>query len=287
MKVRAAALKRFGENNIREGAPMATIEDVLVPIYMYHRYQVEAAAKVVGGEDYTFSLKGKGDRNPQIVAPEEQRRALAAVLETLKPEALALPESLLRLLPPRPPGYQRGRENFRIRTQPVFDALAPAEAVAAHVSGFLLNQERAARLVQFHARDSRNPGLAEVIDRILASTWKAPAATGYAGEIQHSVNTIILLDLMSLASGERASNQVRAVASLKLDQLKNWLATQTRLRTVDENHRAFLFYSLEQIKRFEEDPKKMNLTAPQAPPDGQPIGMQSQMGADFVFFCGQ
>ena len=287
MKVRAAALKRFGENNIRDGAPMATIEDVLVPIYMYHRYQVEASAKVVGGEDYTFSLKGKGDRNPQIVAPDEQRRALAAVLDTLKPEALALPESLLRLLPPRPPGYQRGRENFRIRTQPVFDALAPAEAVADHVSGFLFNQERAARLVQFHARDSRNPGLAEVIDRILASTWKAPAATGYPGEIQHSVDTIILIDLMSLASGERAPNQVRAVASLKLDQLKNWLMTQSRLGPVDENHRAFLFYSLEQIKRFQEDPKKMNLTAPQAPPDGQPIGMQSLMETDFVFFCGQ
>jgi hypothetical protein len=287
MRVRAAALKRFGENNIREGAPMATIEDTLVPIYMYHRYQVEAAAKVVGGQDYTFSVKGKGDRNPQIVAPEEQRRALAAVLETLKPEALALPESLLRLLPPRPPGYQRGRENFRIRTQPVFDALAPAEAITDHVSGFLLNQERAARLVQFHARDPRNPGLAEVIDHILAATWKAPAAAGYAGEIQHSVNTIILIDLMSLASGERASNQVRAVASLKLDQLKNWLTAQSRLRTVDENHRAFLFYSLEQIKRFQEDPKKMNLTAPQAPPDGQPIGMQSQMETDFVFFCGR
>ena len=88
MKVRAAALRRFGENNIREGAPMATLEDVLVPIYMYHRYQVEAAAKVVGGQDYTFSLKGKGDRNPQIVAPEEQRRALDAVLDTLKPEHL-------------------------------------------------------------------------------------------------------------------------------------------------------------------------------------------------------
>jgi len=287
MKVRAAALKRFGENNVREGAPMATIEDVLVPIYMYHRYHVEAAAKVVGGEDYTFSLKGKGDRNPQIVAPEEQRRALAAVLETLKPEALALPESLLRLLPPRPPGYQRTRENFRIRTQPVFDALAPAEAITDHVSGFLLNQERAARLVQFHARDPRNPGLPEVIDRILTATWKAPAATGYAGEIQHSVDSIILLDLMSLASGERASNQVRAIASLKLDQLKDWLATQNGLRVVDENHRAFLFYSIEQIKRFQEDPKKMNLTAPQAPPDGQPIGMQSQMETDFVFFCGR
>jgi len=272
MKVRAAALRRFGENNIREGAPMATIEEVLVPIYMYHRYQVEAAAKVVGGQDYVFSVKGRGDRNPQIVSPEEQRRALAAVLETIKPDALAVPESLLRLIPPRPSGYPRTREDFRIRTQPVFDSLAPAEAAADHVSGFLFNQERAARLVQFHARDARNPGLGEVIDKILASTWKAPAATGYAGEIQHTVNMIILNDLMSLASGERALNQVRAIASLKLDQLKTWATQQTRL-TADENRRAFLYYAIEQIKRFQDDPKKINLTRPQAPPDGQPIGM--------------
>ena len=272
MRVRAAALKRFGENNIREGAPLATIEEALVPIYMYHRYQVEAAAKVIGGQDYTFSVKGKGDRNPQIVAPEEQRRALAAVLDTLKPDSLAVPESLLRLIPPRPAGYPRGRENFRIRTQPSFDALAPVEAIADHISGFLFNQERAARLVQFHARDPRNPDLNEVIDKILAATWKAPAAGGYAGEIQHTVNMVVLTNLMSLAANDRASNQVRAIASWKLEQLKTWLNTQRRV-TTDENQRAFLFYSFDQIKRFQEDPKKMNLTTPQPPPDGQPIGM--------------
>ncbi|HEV2834313.1 MAG TPA: zinc-dependent metalloprotease [Pyrinomonadaceae bacterium] len=271
MKVRAAALHRVGENNIREGAPLATIEEVLVPIYMYHRYQVEAAAKVVGGQDYTFSLKGKGDRNPQIVAPEEQRRALAAVLDTLKPEALAVPAALLSLIPPRPAGYPRTREDFRIRTQPVFDALAPAEAIADHVSGFLFNQERAARLVQFHALDARNPGLAEVIDRILSATWKAPAASGYDGEIQHTVNMVVLTNLMSLAASDRASNQVRAIASWKIEQLKTWLNSQRRV-TTDENRRAFLYYSAEQIKRFQEDPKKMNLTNPQQPPDGQPIG---------------
>jgi hypothetical protein len=271
MKVRAAALRRFGENNIREGAPLATIEEVLVPIYMYHRYQVEAAAKVIGGQDYTFSLKGKGDRNPQIVAPEEQRRALAAVLETLKPEALAVPEPLLRLIPPRPAGYPRTREDFRIRTQPVFDALAPVEAITAHVSAFLFNQERAARLVQFHARDPRNPGLDEVIDRVFAATWKAPAAGGYAGEIQHTVNMVVLTNLMSLAANDRASNQVRAIASWKLEQLKSWLNMQRRF-TTDENQRAFLYYSFDQIKRFQEDPKKMNLTIAQPPPDGQPIG---------------
>src|SRR5258706_7121119 len=125
---------------------MAKFEDVLVPLYMYHRYQVEAAAKLVGGEDYAFSLRGKGDTNPQIISPEEQRRALNAVLNTLKPKALALPESVLRLIPPRPPGYPRTREDFRIRTAPTFDAIAPAEAFADHVCHFLVKQQRAARL---------------------------------------------------------------------------------------------------------------------------------------------
>ena len=272
MKVRSAALQRFGENNIREGAPMATLEDVLVPLYMYHRYQVEAVAKLIGGEDYTFSLRGKGDSNPQIISPEEQRRALTAVLGTLKPEELALPESLLRLIPPRPPGYPRTREDFRIRTAPAFDALAPAEAIANHVSDFLLNQERAARLVEYHARDPRYPGFDEVLDKILAATWKAPVGNGYHAEIQRTVNMVVLSDLMSLAASERASNQVRAIAELKLEELKGWLFTHPDL-TRDENQKAYLLYAANQIKRFQEDPKKMNLTRANDPPDGQPIGM--------------
>ena len=271
MKVRAAALNRFGENNIREGAPMATLEDVLVPLYMYHRYQVEAAAKVVGGEDYTFSLRGKGDTNPQIIPAAEQRRALSAVLDTLKPENLALPESLLRLIPPRPPGYPRTREDFRIRTSPNFDGLAPAEAFANHVCDFLFNPERAARLVEFHARDPRYPGLDEVLDNIVARTWEAPMRATYHTEVQRTVNMVVLSELMSLAASERAPNQVRAIAELKLEELRRWLMTQPDL-TRDEKQKAYLFYAQNQIKRFQEDPKKMNLTRPNDPPDGQPIG---------------
>jgi hypothetical protein len=271
MKVRAAALRRFGENNIREGAPMATLEDVLVPLYMYHRYQVEAAAKLVGGEDYTFSLRGKGDKNPQIIPPEEQRRALTAVLNTLKPEALALPESVLRLIPPRPPGYPRTREDFRIRTAPAFDGLAPAEAIANHVSDFLLNQERAARLVEYHARYPGNPSFEEVLDQILTSTWKVPPASTYHTEIQHVVNMVVLNELMSLAANERASNQVRAIAEFKLEELKNWLSAQYRV-TGNISQKAYLLYAANQIKRFQDDPKKMNLTKANDPPDGQPIG---------------
>jgi len=272
MKVRAAALSRFSENNIREGAPMATLEDVLVPLYMYHRYQVEATAKLIGGQDYTFSLRGKGDVNPQIISSQEQKRALYAVLDTLKPENLALPESVLKLIPPRPPGYPRTREDFRIRTSPSFDALAPAEAFANHVCDFLFNPDRAARMVQFHALDERNnPPFGDVLDKILAETFRAPLRGEYGGEIQRTVNGVVLNELMALAANERATNQVRAIAELKLDELKNWAMSQANGMR-DQNQRAFLLYAANQIKRFQEDPKKMNLTKPNDPPDGQPIG---------------
>src|SRR5256885_7560710 len=153
IQVRTAALRRFGENNIREGAPFATIEDALVPIFMLHRYQVEATSKLIGGMDYTFALRGDGQTPTQIVTASEQRRALAALLATLKPEALELPESLLKIIPPRPPEYERGREHFKIRTYPAFDALAPAEAAAQHTLQFLFNPERAQMLVEFHVLD--------------------------------------------------------------------------------------------------------------------------------------
>jgi hypothetical protein len=143
-----------------------------------------------------------------------------------------------------------------------------------------LNQERAARLVEFHARDSRNPGLDEVLDKILTATWKAPMRAGYEGEIQHVVNMVILNDLMALAAGDRASNQVRAIAEYRLDLLlKNTLSTQLPLAQSMEQT-AFLVYAENQIKRFQEDPKKINLTKANDPPDGQPIGMDLWTRAD-------
>ncbi len=45
MRVRAKALERFGEDNIEQGQPLAALENVLVPIYLFHRYQLEAATR--------------------------------------------------------------------------------------------------------------------------------------------------------------------------------------------------------------------------------------------------
>src|SRR5713226_1683065 len=270
MQVRGAALKRFGENNIRQGAPLATLEDVLVPLYMLHRYQVEAASKLVGGMDYTFALRGDGQTPTQIVAPTEQRRALAAVLATLKPEVLALPEPLLKIIPPRPPDYERGREHFKIHTSPAFDALAPAEAAAQHTLQFLFNPERGARLEEFHARKSENPGLQEVLDAIVTDTWKTPHEEGPKRQIANAVDMVVLYDLVALSANEHASDQVRAMAALKLEELRGWL-TATPAR--NENERAQFFFASSQIARFQKDPKQISVPPPAEPPDGPPIGM--------------
>jgi Met-zincin len=269
MKVRAAALQRFSENNIREGSPLATIEDTLVPIYLLHRYQVEAASKLVGGMDYTIALRGDGQTPTQIVAAAEQRRALAAVLATLKPEVLALPESLLKILPARPVMYERGREDFKIRTSPAFDALAPAEAAAQHTLQFLFNPERAARLVEFHARDAANPGLEDVFDAVFAATWKSPRDSGYSGEIGRVVDNVVLYDLMVLANDPKASGQVRAIALQAVEQIKDWM---TGTHPTDPAQRAHVFFGIAQIEQYQRDPTKLVLTAPAEPPDGPPIG---------------
>ena len=279
MQVRAAALKRFGENNIRDGAPLATIEDALAPIYMFHRYQVEAASKLVGGMDYTFAVRGDGEVPTQIVAPAEQRRALAAVLATLKPETLALPEPLLKIIPPRPPEYPRDREDFKIHTSPAFDALAPAESAAQHTLQFLFNPERAARLIEFHARNRENPGFSDVLDAILAATWKSPHGSGYADQIAMTVDNVVLYDLMTLAANDHASDQVRATASFKLHELHDWLATPSAASAISD--KAHIFFSKQRIELFEKDPKRIDLTPPVEPPDGPPIGSMGMLDCDW------
>jgi hypothetical protein len=271
MLVRAAVMKHMGENAIREDAPLATIEDVLVPIYLLHRYQMEAASKSIGGMDYTFALRGDGQIPLQIVAPAEQRRALAAVLETVKPEVLRLPESLLNIIPPRPPGYERGREDFRIHTSPAFDALTPAEAAAQISLQPLFNAERAARLVEFHARNEANPGLDEILEMVLKASWKAPPGSGYEAEISRVVDNIVLANLMNLSADASASNEVRAIASQQLVDLQRWLGNAIAVAG-NREQRAHLVYAADQIERFQKDPHKVDLTLPAAPPDGPPIG---------------
>ncbi len=267
MKVRERALARFDQRVIRTGDPMQKLEDILVPVYMLHRYQMEAVSKVVGGADYTNALRGDGQKIIEIVPGAEQRRALKAVLDGLDPKALEIPERILSLIPPPANQSERMRENFKGRTGVGFDPLAAAESAASHAAGLLLHPQRAARLIQFAATDAKNPGLGEVIDALLTSTWKATPRTGMQGEIQRTVDAVVLYHLMALASNETTSSQARAIARHRLSKLNEWAKT---LR--GPGWEEFGMYASERIRRFEENPKEITVPKPAEAPPGQPIG---------------
>jgi len=257
LKIRSIALSRFGENNIQVGAPMATLDEVLVPLYFLHRYQTEAASKSLGGLDYTYALRGDGQLTTQIVGPAEQRRALKALLQTIDPTTLTIPESVLKLIPPRPPGYPRTRETFPAHTGLTFDPLAAAEAASDMTVNLLLNPQRAARLIQYHAEKAENPSLSEVIQTLLAATWYAKPRTGLEAEVAETVNYVVLTRLLGLAADESATVQVRSTATSFISGLKGkpgyWLAD-------------------DMIAKFERNPKEFVLPKLAEPPPGQPIG---------------
>ena len=176
MKIRRAALNRLGEHTIRNGAPMATIEEPLVPIFMYHRYSVESAASSMGGQDYIYGMRGDGRTPVKWESAANQRKALEALASTLKPAELTVPKQVLDAIPPRPPGFGRHRELFPRTTGDGFDPLSPATVAADVTIGFVLQLDRAARMVAQHAVDPALPGLEEVIDRLTKATFDAPAA---------------------------------------------------------------------------------------------------------------
>ena len=267
MHVRERALARFDQRVIRNGDPMQTLEDALVPVYLLHRYQVEAVSKIIGGADYRNALRGDGQKIVEIVPGAEQRRALKALLDALDPKTLEIPQRILSLIPPPPNQAERTRENFKGRTGVGFDPLAAAESAASHAVSLLLHPQRAARLIQFSAMDAKNPGLGEVIDALVASTWKAAPRTGMQGEIQRTVGAVVLYHLMALASNEMAPPQARAIARHRLSKLGLWAKS---LSTA--GWQEFGMYVSERIRRFEENPKEISVPKPTEAPPGQPIG---------------
>src|SRR5438093_1024224 len=150
LKIRRAALDRIGERAIRNGAPLATIEEPFVTTFLYHRYAVESAASMLGGIDYIYAVRGDG-RKPLVWEPAaDQRKALDALAAALKPSELTVPRQVLDSIPPRPPGYGRHRELFPRTTGDAFDPLGPGTTAADVTIGFVLELDRAARVVAQH-----------------------------------------------------------------------------------------------------------------------------------------
>lgn len=270
MRVRRIALNNLGENTIRPGVPTVMIEEPLVPIYMYHRYAVEGAASMIAGQDFVYAMRGDGRAPTTWVSGESQRKTIDVLSATLKPSELTIPKKILDLIPPRPPGYGMHRELFPRTTGEGFDPVNPA-AIAADVTiGFMLQPDRAARMVAQYAVDQALPGLGEVIDKLVKATFDATTSGTYEAEVRRATERVLVDRVMWLASAA-PNAQVRAIASYKLQRLAARLRAEVGRSESDVAAHTLLAAD---IKRFLERPtadvQKLIPTSP-APP-GAPIG---------------
>ena len=267
LRVRRAALDRFGESAIPAGMPLATLEETLVPLYLHHRYQVEAAASALGGVDYVYAMRGDGLVPVTPVASEQQRAALGALLATLAPAELTLPAGLLGQIPPRPPGHARHRELFPRRTGAAFDALTPAIVAAYLTVSEMLAPDRAARMVEQVLVDESLPDLAEVLAALVEAAFSAPADTAYERAVRRAVQRVVAERLMwRVDHAPMAEVRAHALASLRGIAGRGYALSDGPL------YHDLLVRDIERFLARPGDPLPSSaFPAPAAPP-GSPIG---------------
>ena len=218
IRVRDIGLARFGTDVIPEGEPYSTLEIVLLPLYMHHRFQLRAAVQSLGGADYRYAAKGDGQVPLVIIDGAEQRDALETVLSTLDVDFVALPESVVRVIPPPADRHGDG-EVFAGYTEVLFDPLAVAEASAAFTIGEVLHPERMARLVVYGSMGDY-PDLGEVVDRLIEVTWGADERPSeYEQRVLEIIQRAAADALMRQGNSADNPASVRAVLTDRLEQL--------------------------------------------------------------------
>ncbi len=266
LKIRDIAIDNFSPDNIRSNEPYSVLEDVFVPLYFLHRYQMEAVSKVIGGLDYNYKIKGDGQLSVITIPKEIQKAALKSMMKTLNPEVLAIPKSKLSLFPPRSIGYSKTRESFKGKTGVAFDPFGAAETASNGTLGLLFHHERANRLVQQKALDDKQLSFSDVVNTVIEATIKSKPQKGYLGEIQKIVNWQVLQELMYVASHDNSFPQVTETVLFEMMRLKTYLGGKATDPT------SILMKT--EVEGFIKNPKgyKKKIDAPKIP-DGSPIGM--------------
>ncbi len=219
-KVRRILIDKFDERAIKPGEPMALLNMRFTHVYLHHRYSLESLCKFVGGMDFTFALRGDGQVPTRILPAADQRKALGMAMDAIRPSELTVPERVQRLIPPPPPGFNTDMRWIDGSGGPAFDAVTLAGGLATEVIGYLLNRERAARLVLFQASDASALSLDEVLETILRRTWGAPAPASSAERAVLRASQRAALDvLLDLAGDKAAMPDVRAAAVYHVRQL--------------------------------------------------------------------
>jgi len=264
MQIRSKALNQLSLNHIKDGAPYSDLEDLFVPMYLLHRYQVEAVVKMIGGVDYNYAIKGPIPFSVKVVSPTQQRNALLEYLNTLNPKALKIPSHLNKLLHPRSFSNPRTRENFLSQTGVTFDYLGIASSLGDALIGMLLHPERANRLVMQFGFDKNQLSLKETLNILIKNHFKKTFRNTHENQLNEIVKGSILKHLMHLGQNSLASSITKATVYEQLEALDRWLAGQSEANFSN-------FYRME-IQNYFDNPSSFNLISSKRLPDGSPIG---------------
>lgn len=289
LELRKNRMATFGLNAIPEGSPHALVEEVFVPLYLMHRFQVEATTKVIGGVDFNYKLKGDNQPDHKWIPAKSQQEALDALLYTISPDQLAVPNHVLALIPPRPPGYGRNRETFVSRTGPIFDPIAPAESVVDLTFTFLLEGGRMNRVYLQNLQDNSLPGLGDMLNKVTSTIFSSSVPDGLKAEIKMMTEAKLVDHLIKLAKNEEITSTVRAQVRGQLIQLKDGnsslgsLESRAGMNTTLGMHSRYL---TDKIDAFLTLPVELSPQESLKVPDGSPIGMDA-MSCDFEYIFNQ
>lgn len=265
LEIRKRAIDNFSIDNIRTWESHSTLEDVFVPLYFFHRYQVEAVSKIIGGLDYNYAVKGGGQVPVKTVSDAVQRQALKGLLKTLDAETIAIPKEKLDLFPPRAMGFPSSRESFKGRNGVGFDALSAAETAADMTLGLMFHPQRASRLIQQKSLDRNQLGLDELLEQTIRESFGLSHKDPYWAEVQNNINFRVLYHIMNLAAADGVHPQVNALVHEALKDLKSQL--------LGGGNNAISAELVRRIDAFMKDPSEFEPLPAPGIPDGSPIGM--------------
>ncbi len=263
LKVRDLALKNIDLDNLIDGEPYDRIEDILVPIYMLHRYQIEAAAKAIGGVDYLYFVKNKSNDKVKFVDSKLQSESLESLLNVLKPSNLVLPNNLIDILSPRSFRNPRTRENFASNTGVAFDFINASSSLINHTLTFLLNPERLNRINQQNMFGENILKLENYLLKISNSIFSNKKMNVYENSINKNTSSLYL-DHLFMAFNSTKTNDISK--SLILASIMD---TMKKLLKDSNDYNSFL---LNKIKGFLDNPDKYKPVEKTKIPDGSPIG---------------
>lgn len=273
LAVRKVGLANFGEAAILPGVPMAELRRRFVLVWLIHRYQVEAAAKLVGGVDYKYTVAGDGEAPAAPVSLAMQEAALDGLFASLAPAALTVPDRLVMLMSAGVNGRgnpQFDQEVFANAGAAVFDPLVAADVAAQAVLESLLAPTRLTRLNEQNRRDTGLPGAGAVVDRLIAGPIEAARDA-----VGRRVAYRAIVTLARTTRDPATSPDVAALIEDRLERLAGRLAKASGAAEGAAWSRS-MARLLWDAERLERDVAKL-LRAPDVPP-GMPIGGASTDG---------